>query len=194
MSPILIAGLGNPGVKYQHTRHNIGFDILDALAQALGIKFESFPKFDALVAKLPSKEIFLIKPQTFMNLSGVAISPMMNFYKITTLLVIHDDLDLPLGCIRFKKGGSSGGHNGLKSIDNTFGNDYYRLRFGISRSEKIPVIDYVLQKFTTEESNKLPPLIEHCIKSLEFFVNTQDFLSTQNKFTQNPKMRIYNAF
>lgn len=187
MSPILIAGLGNPGVKYQHTRHNIGFDILDALAQALGIKFESFPKFDALVAKLPSKEIFLIKPQTFMNLSGVAIAPMMNFYKITTLLVIHDDLDLPLGCIRFKKGGSSGGHNGLKSIDNTFGNDYYRLRFGISRSEKIPVIDYVLQKFTTEESNKLPPLIEHCIKSLEFFVNTQDFLSTQNKFTQNPK-------
>lgn len=194
MSPILIAGLGNPGVKYQHTRHNIGFDILDALAQALGIKFESFPKFDALVAKLPSKEIFLIKPQTFMNLSGVAIAPMMNFYKITTLLVIHDDLDLPLGCIRFKKGGSSGGHNGLKSIDNTFGNDYYRLRFGISRSEKIPVIDYVLQKFTTEESNKLPPLIEHCTKSLEFFVNTQDFLSTQNKFTQNPKMRIYNAF
>lgn len=187
MSPILIAGLGNPGVKYQHTRHNIGFDILDALAQALGIKFESFPKFDALVAKLPSKEIFLIKPQTFMNLSGVAIAPMMNFYKITTLLVIHDDLDLPLGCIRFKKGGSSGGHNGLKSIDNTFGNDYYRLRFGISRSEKIPVIDYVLQKFNTEESNKLPPLIEHCIKSLEFFVNTQDFLSTQNKFTQNPK-------
>lgn len=187
MSPILIAGLGNPGVKYQHTRHNIGFDILDALAQALGIKFESFPKFDALVAKLPSKEIFLIKPQTFMNLSGVAIAPMMNFYKITTLLVIHDDLDLPLGCIRFKKGGSSGGHNGLKSIDNTFGNDYYRLRFGISRSEKIPVIDYVLQKFTTEESNKLPPLIEHCIKSLEFFVNTQDFLSTQNKFTQNLK-------
>lgn len=187
MSPILIAGLGNPGVKYQYTRHNIGFDILDSLASALGIKFESSTKFNALVAKLPSKEIYLIKPQTFMNLSGVAIAPMMNFYKITTLLVVHDDLDLPLGCIRFKKGGSSGGHNGLKSIDNTFGNDYYRLRFGISRSEKIPVIDYVLQKFTVEESDKLPPLIEHCIKSLEFFANTQDFLSTQNKFTQNPK-------
>lgn len=187
MSPILIAGLGNPGVKYQYTRHNIGFDILDSLASALGIKFESSTKFNALVAKLPSKEIYLIKPQTFMNLSGIAIAPMMNFYKITTLLVVHDDLDLPLGCIRFKKGGSSGGHNGLKSIDNTFGNDYYRLRFGISRSEKIPVIDYVLQKFTVEESDKLPPLIEHCIKSLEFFANTQDFLSTQNKFTQNPK-------
>lgn len=187
MSPILIAGLGNPGVKYQYTRHNIGFDILDSLVSALGIKFESSTKFNALVAKLPSKEIYLIKPQTFMNLSGIAIAPMMNFYKITTLLVVHDDLDLPLGCIRFKKGGSSGGHNGLKSIDNTFGNDYYRLRFGISRSEKIPVIDYVLQKFTVEESDKLPPLIEHCIKSLEFFANTQDFLSTQNKFTQNPK-------
>lgn len=190
MSPILIAGLGNPGSKYEHTRHNIGFDILDCLAKALGIKFESFPKFNALVAKLPSKEIFLIKPQTFMNLSGVAIAPMMNFYKITTLLVIHDDLDLSLGCIRFKKGGSSGGHNGLKSIDSTFGNDYYRLRFGISRSEKIPVIDYVLQKFTAEESAKLPALIEHCVESLEFFANTQDFLSTQNKFTQNPKNEI----
>lgn len=190
MSPILIAGLGNPGAKYEHTRHNIGFDILDYLAKALGIKFESFPKFNALVAKLPSKEIFLIKPQTFMNLSGVAIAPMMNFYKITTLLVVHDDLDLPLGCIRFKKGGSSGGHNGLKSIDSTFGNDYYRLRFGISRSEKIPVADYVLQKFTAEESGKLPALIEHCIESLEFFANTQDFLSTQNKFTQNPKNEI----
>lgn len=187
MSPILIAGLGNPGAKYEHTRHNIGFDILDSLASALGIKFESFPKFNALVAKLPSKEIFLIKPQTFMNLSGTAIAPMMNFYKITTLLVAHDDLDLSLGCIRFKKGGSSGGHNGLKSIDSTFGSDYYRLRFGISRSEKIPVIDYVLQKFTTQESDQLPALIEHCVKSLEFFANTQDFLSTQNKFTQNPK-------
>lgn len=187
MSPILIAGLGNPGAKYQHTRHNIGFDILDSLANALGIKFEPFAKFNALIAILPSKEIFLIKPQTFMNLSGAAIAPMMNFYKIPTLLVVHDDLDLSLGCIRFKKDGSSGGHNGLKSIDSTFGSDYYRLRFGISRSEKIPVIDYVLQKFTNEESDKLPALIEHCVKSLEFFANTQDFLSTQNKFTQNPK-------
>lgn len=187
MSPILIAGLGNPGAKYEHTRHNIGFDVLDCLADALRIKFEPFTKFDAHIARAPSQEIFLIKPQTFMNLSGNAIAPMMNFYKITTLLTIHDDLDIPLGSIRFKKGGSSGGHNGLKSIDNTFGNDYYRLRFGIGRSEKIPVIDYVLQKFTPQEKDKLTALIEHCVKSLEFFIDTQDFIATQNRFTQNPK-------
>ncbi|MDO7253750.1 aminoacyl-tRNA hydrolase [Helicobacter cappadocius] len=190
MSPILIAGLGNPGSKYEHTRHNIGFDILDSLAHSLGVGFEPFPKFQAFIAKLPSKEIILIKPQTFMNLSGNSIAPVMNFYKISTLLVIHDDLDLQLGCIRFKQGGSSGGHNGLKSIDSSFGNNYYRLRFGISRSEKIPVIDYVLQKFTPQESDKIPSLLEHCVESIKFFIDKKDFLLLQNKFTQNIKNEV----
>ncbi|PAF53003.1 aminoacyl-tRNA hydrolase [Helicobacter sp. 13S00482-2] len=187
MSPILIAGLGNPGSKYQHTRHNIGFDILDSLSHCLGIGFEPSAKFNALIAKLPSKELLLIKPQTFMNLSGSSIASIMNFYKIATLLVVHDDLDLAFGSIRFKKGGSSGGHNGLKSIDNLFGNDYYRLRFGISKSEKIPVVDYVLSKFSSNEFEEIPSLLNHCVKSLEFFIDNKNFLLLQNNFTKNIK-------
>ncbi|PAF43449.1 aminoacyl-tRNA hydrolase [Helicobacter sp. 11S03491-1] len=194
MSSLLIAGLGNPGSKYDHTRHNIGFDILDSLATNLGVSFESQPKLNAQVAKFPTQDTFLIKPQTFMNLSGQAIAPMINFYKIPVLFVVHDELDLPLGCIRFKKGGSSGGHNGLKSIDTAFGNDYYRLRFGIGRDEQKNVIDYVLGKFDLNQSSQISSLILHCMEALKFFIHTRDFSLLQNRFTQNPKNKIDNDF
>ncbi|PAF48920.1 aminoacyl-tRNA hydrolase [Helicobacter sp. 12S02232-10] len=187
MAPLLIAGLGNPGAKYEHTRHNIGFEILDFLALDLQIHFDFFSKFNAQIAKYSSKDVFLLKPQTFMNLSGEAIAPMMKFYKIDTLLVIHDDLDLQLGCIRFKKGGSSGGHNGLKSIDSLYGNDYYRLRFGIGRNAKIPVIDYVLQNFSPQEYENKTLMLEHSKQALKFFIQNKDFTSLQERFTKNIK-------
>ncbi|PAF46783.1 aminoacyl-tRNA hydrolase [Helicobacter sp. 12S02634-8] len=187
MASLLLAGLGNPTDKYKHTRHNIGFEVLDSLALKLGIEFQFSAAYNAAIAKSPSQEVFLLKPQTFMNASGEAIAPIMRFYKLETLLVIHDDLDLPLGCVRFKRGGGSGGHNGLKSIDTHYGNDYYRLRFGISRDEKIPVINYVLQDFKPSELSLKDQTITHATKALEFFINNRDFLSLQNRFTQNIK-------
>ncbi|PAF51573.1 aminoacyl-tRNA hydrolase [Helicobacter sp. 13S00477-4] len=189
MPSLLIAGLGNPGSKYIHTRHNIGFDIVDLLALDLEVEFESSLKFNAQIAKVPSKELFLIKPQTFMNLSGDCIFPFMKFYHIEMLFVVHDDLDLPLGCIRFKKGGLSGGHNGLKSIDTCFGNDYYRLRLGIGRDDKIPVVEYVLHKFKPEEFEALSFVLKHSKEALKFFIQNRDFTMLQNRFTQNIKNR-----
>lgn len=179
MTSLLIAGLGNPGIKYHLTRHNIGFEILDSLAQSLNVKFEN-SRFNAEIVKIPSCNTFLVKPNTFMNLSGEAIVPIMNFYKIDSLLVVHDDLDLEFGCIKFKKAGSNGGHNGLKSIDSLFGNDYYRLRFGIGRD--LNVVDYVLSKFT--DIKTLKELIKHSQEALEFFMTTKDFTKMQNNFTQ----------
>ncbi|PAF45108.1 aminoacyl-tRNA hydrolase [Helicobacter sp. 11S02596-1] len=187
MASLLIAGLGNPGAKYQHTRHNIGFDILDSLASNLGICFDFSVKFNAQIAKFPSKNVFLCKPQTFMNLSGESIASLMGFYKIEMLFVAHDDLDLPLGCVRFKKGGSSGGHNGLKSIDSLYGSDYYRLRFGIGRDEKIPVVDYVLQAFAPAESEVKSHTLKHATEALEFFIQNNDFSSLQGRFSKNIK-------
>lgn len=187
MPPLFIVGLGNPGVNYEHTRHNIGFDIVDALADNLGVEFSSVQRFDAKIAKVVPSNVFLIKPQTFMNLSGNAVALMTDFYKIEDLLVVHDDLDLSLGCLRFKKGGSSGGHNGLKSIDSKFGNEYYRLRFGIERSEKNRILQYVLERFDSSQIIDIPPLIVHCVKALKHFIENRDFFTLQNRFTLNPK-------
>ena len=163
MPCLLVAGLGNPSAKYQNTRHNIGFMVLDFLSKELDFDFSFDKKFNAEVGAInigPHK-VFFLKPQTFMNLSGEAINPFVRYFDITHTFVIHDDIDIGFGDMRFKYGGSSGGHNGLKSIDSFMGDTYFRLRFGVGRSANKNVVEYVLSDFNAQEREQLEGLIAH---------------------------------
>ncbi len=184
----LIAGLGNIGARYEFTRHNIGFSIIDALARDLDVNFKLEKSFQALIARYKNNtcEFILAKPQTFMNNSGISIRSIKNFYKIENILVIHDDLDLDFGHIRFKQNGSSGGNNGLKSIISHIGEDFYRLRFGIGKIDEITKIKahditaHVLSRFSADTSD----LISHAKDALLCLIKTQDFIAMQNGFTK----------
>lgn len=151
----LIVGLGNPGKEYEQTRHNAGFMVMDALADDLGVSINQV-KFKGLYTKtkIKGEDVVLLKPTTYMNLSGEAVGEVMRFFKIDVedLLVIYDDLDLPTGKLRIRDKGSAGGHNGIKSIIQHVGTqNFKRIRVGIDKSSIIPVVDYVLGKFTSEE-------------------------------------------
>ena len=171
MSALLIVGLGNPGVKYEKTRHNVGFMVLDFLSKALGFDFAFDKKFNAElgILKAYNQTLYFLKPQTFMNLSGESVAPFARYFQLSSVLVIHDDLDIPFGDIRFKFAGSSGGHNGLKSIDNTMGNEYVRLRFGIGRSATQSVVDYVLSDFSLQEMESFHALMPHLQEAILSF-------------------------
>jgi len=152
----LIVGLGNPGVQYRFHRHNIGFLVVDILHQMYGTSDFQKNKWQGLMAEgsIDGHKVLFLKPQTYMNLSGPAVSNLVNFYKIplTNILVIHDDLDLEPSTIRLKKGGGNAGHNGLKSLDASLSKEYWRLRIGIGRpSDKDRVSDYVLSNLPHEE-------------------------------------------
>ncbi|MDR1338396.1 MAG: aminoacyl-tRNA hydrolase [Rickettsiales bacterium] len=162
--PILIVGLGNPGDKYVMTRHNAGFMAVNYLAgAAAGWKKEK----NALVsaAGVDGRKVIFAKPQTYMNNSGIPVQALMAFYKIPldNLVVIHDDMDLKTGDVREKQGGTSAGHNGIKSIDNMVGRDYFRVRIGIGhpRDSGSPMapIDWVLGKFSPAETEKITAAI-----------------------------------
>ncbi|MDB5840541.1 MAG: pth [Herminiimonas sp.] len=174
MSIRLIAGLGNPGLEYQHTRHNAGFWLVDELARSHArgsLSRES--RFNALAAKtmIAGQEVWLLEPQTFMNRSGQSVGALARFYKIAPdeILVVHDELDLAPGIAKIKKGGSSGGHNGLKDITAALGTqDYWRLRIGIGHPRELnlqqAVVDFVLHRPRREEQL----LIEEAVaKSLD---------------------------
>lgn len=168
----LIAGLGNVGDDYQHTRHNIGFDVLDAFAKASNICFEDKRYGAVAEAKFKGRAFVLLKPSTFMNLSGKALNYWMQKENIPieNLLVILDDLALPLGTLRLRSKGSDGGHNGLKNINEVLGrNDYARLRFGISSNfPKGNQVDYVLGQWDADEKKILDeriPIVIEMIKS-----------------------------
>ncbi len=159
---MLYVGLGNPGPTYEKTRHNIGFRVIDNL-----LKYH-FPNSKEISKKSFEGElyrdgdIFLLKPLTYMNLSGRSIKAIMNFYKIpiSQLIVFHDDIDLPLGTIRYKVGGSSGGHNGLKSIDSEVGNEYLRVRLGVGKPQrKSEVVSYVLNPFEEKEEEVVEKML-----------------------------------
>ncbi len=160
----LIVGLGNPEQKYAQNRHNIGFRVIDSLICALSATKQSDKNFQSTLYK--SGQILLLKPLTFMNASGESVRNVISFYKITDFLVIHDDLDLPFGSVKFKFGGGNGGHNGLKSIDTLCGADYYRIRYGIGKPHsKEQVIHWVLSDFSSEEERENASIIEHCTKA-----------------------------
>ncbi|MGP1579885.1 MAG: aminoacyl-tRNA hydrolase [Wolinella sp.] len=168
---LLIIGLGNPGKEYEHTRHNIGFRLLDAFLERRSALHVSKPQFKGELKK--EGELLFLKPATFMNLSGESAFAVASFFKPEKILVIHDDLDLPFGAVRLKFGGSSGGHNGLKSLDQHLGNGYYRVRIGIAKpSQGLSVADYVLAKFRDEEEQMLATyVIPHGVKLLEAFTH-----------------------
>jgi PTH1 family peptidyl-tRNA hydrolase len=162
----LFVGLGNPGSSYQHTRHNIGWRVIDRLVSESGARDISKTSFDGELYR--HSNLFFLKPTTFMNLSGKSVLAVRQFFKIETedIFVIHDDIDLPYGALRFKKGGGHGGHNGLKSIDSVIGKKYYRVRFGVGKPEyKSQVADYVLHDFSAEESKHLDALINHAAQA-----------------------------
>ena len=162
MSFQLIIGLGNPGRQYHETRHNVGFMVLDRLAAASGASFQSVPKWQSHLAKIPGCGTILLKPQTFMNLSGRAIQQILAFHKWSPeeILVIYDDAALPLGTLRFREKGSAGGHNGIKSILQHLGNDLFpRLKLGIGTSEPGEIVGHVLGKFSPDEQ----PILENML-------------------------------
>jgi len=161
----LIIGLGNPGSRYEQTRHNIGFMVLKAIADRWEIDIKQ-KSFEALWnrGKIDGKNVLLAMPQTYMNLSGDAAVKLLTYYKVdvSNVIVIHDDLDLPFGTLRLKKGGGDAGHKGLKSIMVSLGSaDFMRVRMGIGKPvDRTPVEDYVLQKFNPDESVILSDIIQ----------------------------------
>lgn len=167
---VLVVGLGNPGKAYEATRHNVGFRLLDRLIAARSATNISKASFKGELYR--AGEALFLKPATFMNLSGESALPVTSFYKPEKIIVAHDDLDLPFGAIRLKRGGGHGGHNGLKSLDKHLGNDYHRLRIGIGKPPKgWETADYVLAKFTSEEEEKLSSvLLPHAAEALEVFL------------------------
>ncbi len=158
----LVAGLGNVGREYELTRHNVGFMLVDLLLQSLAHSEISKPSFKGQLFK--SELGLFLKPSTFMNASGQSILAVREFYKCERLIVIHDDIDLNLGVLRFKMGGGNGGHNGLKSVDALCGREYERVRVGIGKRE--PVLNFVLGKFSPSELETLRPVLEQAKKGV----------------------------
>ena len=172
----MIVGLGNPGLRYRHYRHNVGFMVIDALAKQLDLKLKK-AKSKALIVetRYEGKSLILVKPQTFMNLSGKSVAPLVRFFKVPleNLVIIHDDLDIPLGTIRIRPGGGTGGQQGVKSILNELGDRQVpRLRVGISRPPgRMDPADYVLQDFSSAEKDELEDVLERSSKALLMILN-----------------------
>jgi PTH1 family peptidyl-tRNA hydrolase len=168
----LIVGLGNPGPEYQNTRHNAGFWWLDALARELKLSLTSDKPFHGQVARatVHGQSLWLLKPQTFMNLSGRSVAALARFYKIAPeeILVVHDELDILPGQLKLKQGGSHAGHNGLRDIHDQLGSsDYWRLRLGIGHpGVKSEVIDWVLKKPLSEQLLAIDACIERSMKAV----------------------------
>ena len=171
----IIAGLGNPGAEYAHTKHNVGFMLVDALADHLNAPAWKEDFFSAMTeVRIGGEKVFLVKPLTYMNNSGEAIGPMLSYYKMETddLTVVHDDMDIPAGMVRIRKKGSSGGHNGIKSILAHVGReDFSRVRIGIGRPPAgWTVINHVLAPFSSEDVPKIREAINYLLPAVECIV------------------------
>ncbi len=167
----VIAGLGNPGKKYENTRHNIGFITIDHIAETYNIKVDKL-KFKSLVGegRIAGQKVILVKPQTYMNLSGDAIREVMNFYKLDSenLIVIYDDIDIELGALRIRKNGSGGTHNGMRSIVSQLGTrDFPRIRIGIGTSKSKDLVDHVIGNFSKTEKTVLEDTVKSAAASVE---------------------------
>jgi PTH1 family peptidyl-tRNA hydrolase len=171
----LIAGLGNPGQAYRHNRHNVGFMAADRLVKRLGVVFSRMES-KALVTKgeYLGKRILIAKPRTYMNLSGQAICALLRFYKVPfeNLMVVYDDVDLPLGTIRMRSGGGSGGHKGMESIIERLSSENFpRLRLGIGRPPgRMEAADYVLQDFSDRDLEFMNPVLDQAVDAILVFV------------------------
>jgi len=164
-----IAGLGNPGAQYSETRHNAGFWFVDALADAFHGRFSMDKKFQGEVARISvhGHDIWVLKPETFMNRSGSSVQSLLSFYKLKpeNLLVVHDEIDLDVGAARLKSGGGHGGHNGLRDITNHLGSGFQRLRLGVGHpGNKEQVADYVLHRATQDERKLIDDAIAAALK------------------------------
>lgn len=178
---MLIVGLGNPGSEYANTRHNIGFMLIDELIRRQNAQKLSSSSFEGILHKFQNH--FLLKPLTFMNLSGNSIVVVKKFYKIEDVVVIHDDLDLPFGTLRFKHGGGHGGHNGLRSTDERISKAYTRVRMGIGRPEhQGEVASYVLSDFNNQEKTHLDTWISQACDAVEFLLDNS-MEDTSSKYT-----------
>ena len=182
----LIAGLGNPGARYSGTRHNIGFQIVDALAARHGLDWDSAPA-DALLAKWRAKDALLVKPLTYMNLSGHAVGQLLRYFKIDApdLLVIVDEAQLELGRLRARAEGSAGGHNGLKSLIEQLGTDQFpRLRVGVGRGDtRRDLADHVLARFENDEREVVVETVARAADAVETFV-TDGIAPMMNRFNR----------
>ncbi|WP_188207362.1 aminoacyl-tRNA hydrolase [Alkalibacillus aidingensis] len=183
-----IVGLGNPGLKYKKTRHNIGFHVVDHIASKNGWKFKK-DKFEAhyAIEHWNGEKVILLKPQTYMNLSGKSVRQVVDYFELDLedVLVIYDDLDLPTGRIRLRQKGGHGGHNGIRNIIDQVGSkEFNRLRFGIGRPETdSPVVDYVLGKFSKQELKEVTPSIDLSAQACEEWCK-KPFLQVMNDFNQ----------
>ncbi len=182
----LVVGLGNPGKKYERTRHNIGFDVIDRVQQKWMIDL-SEQKFKGIygVERNGTEKIFVLKPLTYMNLSGESVGQLMKYFQISVedLVVIYDDLDLPPGKIRLRQKGSHGGHNGIKSIIQHLGTDQFnRIRVGIGRPDPGQAVpDYVLGRFSPDDQKKMDEAAEQAAEAVDCW-KEEPFLQVMNKF------------
>jgi len=182
----LIAGLGNPGSKYSTTRHNVGFQVVDALVARHGLEWDSAPA-EALLAKWRAQDALLVKPLTFMNLSGHAVGQLLRYFKIDVgdLLVIVDEAQLELGRLRARADGSAGGHNGLKSLIEQLGTDQFpRLRIGVGRGDmRRDLADHVLGRFEADEREAVADAVARAADAVETFV-TDGIAPMMNRFNR----------
>ncbi|CAL9442355.1 MULTISPECIES: aminoacyl-tRNA hydrolase [unclassified Streptomyces] len=179
-APWLIAGLGNPGPDYAGNRHNVGFMVVDLLAERIGGSFKRHGKAQAQVVEgrigppgPAGRRVVLAKPMSYMNLSGGPVTALRDFYKVPTahIVAVHDELDIDYGVLRLKLGGGDNGHNGLKSMTKAMGPDYHRLRFGIGRPPgRMPVADFVLKDFSSAERKELAYFVDRAADAVEALV------------------------
>ena len=182
----LIVGLGNPDSKYKNNRHNVGFMVIDKLVDDHICTHINKTPFRGALYK--SKDILFLKPHTYMNLSGESVRAISDYYKPERIIVIHDDLDLPFGTLRYKIGGGHGGHNGLRSIDSHMGKDYYRARIGIGKPDnKGDVANFVLSDFPKSQHSDLERIISTCSEATKGLVNEELSTITQ-KYTLKEKI------
>lgn len=184
----IIIGLGNPTNKYENTRHNIGFKVVDNIANDINTNFTMENKFKAQVAKglWDNEQILLVKPQTFMNLSGEAIALILGYFKtdISDIIVVYDDLSIDMGTLRFRANGSDGGHNGIKSIIQSLGGNknFARLKVGIGpQPPYMPAEKFVLGEFTSQEDLLLKDVVKSSSEALKCFIKN-GISEAQNKF------------
>ena len=183
----VIVGLGNPGSRYKNTRHNIGFVVLEELARRWPVEKQD-SRFDALIGhtRITGQKVLLVKPLTYMNLSGNAVQPLVRYYRVeqADVLIVHDDMDLAPGQVRLRENGGSGGQKGLKSIIERMGHqDLPRLRIGIGRSADRDAVDWVLGRWSAEEAEHMTAAVQRAADAVECYVE-KGIITAMNQYNQ----------